>query len=64
MTKEINYQKGGMLKRQNLQQQGITNYIDVKSIAKYSAKVEKLGGKEVVQKMPVPGMGILQYVLI
>jgi predicted enzyme related to lactoylglutathione lyase len=48
---------GGMLKRQNPQQQEITNYIDVKSIDEYSARVEKLGGKVVVQKMPVPGMG-------
>ena len=49
--------RGGMLRRQNIQQQGITNYIDVKSIDEYSANVEKLGGKVVVQKMPVPGMG-------
>ncbi|MGN6628469.1 MAG: VOC family protein [Candidatus Nitrosocosmicus sp.] len=50
--------RGGMLKRQDIQQQqGITNYIDVKSIDEYSAKVEKLGGKVVVQKMSVPGMG-------
>ncbi len=48
---------GGMLKRQNPQQLGITNYIDVKSINEYSAKVEGLGGKVVLQKMPVPGMG-------
>ncbi|MGN6628417.1 MAG: VOC family protein [Candidatus Nitrosocosmicus sp.] len=49
--------RGGILRRQNIQQQGITNYIDVKSIDEYSAKVEKLGGKVFVQKMPVPGMG-------
>jgi predicted enzyme related to lactoylglutathione lyase len=49
--------RGGMLKRQDIQQQGITNYIDVKSIDEYSAKVEDLGGKVVVRKMPVPGMG-------
>ncbi|MFY9964648.1 MAG: VOC family protein [Nitrososphaeraceae archaeon] len=48
---------GGMMKRQNAQQQGITNYIDVKSIDEHSAKVEKLGGKVVVSKMPVPTMG-------
>jgi predicted enzyme related to lactoylglutathione lyase len=46
-----------MLKSQNSQQQGITNYIDVKSINEYSVKVERLGGKVVLQKMPVPGMG-------
>jgi predicted enzyme related to lactoylglutathione lyase len=49
--------RGGMLKRQNPQHQGITNYIDVNSIDEDSAKVEKLGGKVVVQKMAVPGMG-------
>jgi predicted enzyme related to lactoylglutathione lyase len=52
------------LKRRNSQQQGITNYIDFKSIDEYSVKVERLGGKVVLQKIPVPGMGYLQYVLI
>jgi predicted enzyme related to lactoylglutathione lyase len=47
---------GGMMKRQNPQQQ-ITNYIDVPSIDEYAAKVEKLGGKVVVPKMPVLGRG-------
>jgi uncharacterized protein len=48
---------GGMMKRQNPQQQGITNYIDVKSVDEYSTKVEQLGGKVVIPKKPVPGMG-------
>lgn len=48
---------GGMMKRQNPQQQGITIYIDVNSIDEYSAKIEKLGGRVLVPKMPVPGMG-------
>lgn len=48
---------GGMMKRQNPQQQGITNYIDVNSVDEYSTKIEKLGGKVVVPKMPVAGMG-------
>ena len=39
---------GGMMKRQNSQQQGMTNYIDVKSVQEYSAKVEQLGGKVMV----------------
>jgi uncharacterized protein len=47
---------GGMMKRQNPQQQ-IINFIDVKSIDEYSSEVEKLGGKVVVSKMAVPGMG-------
>jgi uncharacterized protein len=49
--------RGGMLRRQNPQHQGITNYIDVKSIDEHSAKVEKLGGKVILQKTAVPGMG-------
>ena len=48
---------GGMMKRQDSQQQGMTNYIDVKSVQEYSAKVEQLGGKVMVPKKPVPGMG-------
>ena len=48
---------GGMMKRQNSQQQGMTNYIDVKSVQEYSAKVEQLGGKVMVPKKPVTGMG-------
>jgi uncharacterized protein len=44
------------MKRQNPQQQGITNYIDVRSVNEYS-KVERLGGKIEVPKMPVKGMG-------
>jgi uncharacterized protein len=48
---------GGMMKRQNPQQQGMANYIDVGSVEEYSTKIEKLGGKVVMQKTPVPGMG-------
>ena len=48
---------GGMMKRQSPQQQGITNYIDVKSVAEYTAKVEKLGGKVMIPKKSVAGMG-------
>jgi predicted enzyme related to lactoylglutathione lyase len=47
---------GGMMKRQDPLQQ-ITNFIDVKSVDEYSSKIEKLGGKVVVSKMAVPGMG-------
>jgi predicted enzyme related to lactoylglutathione lyase len=45
-----------MSKRQMPQQQ-ITNFIDVKSVDEYSSKGEKLGGKVVVPKTGVPGMG-------
>jgi predicted enzyme related to lactoylglutathione lyase len=48
---------GGMMKRQSPEQQGITNYFDVKSVQEYSARVEQLGGKVISPKMPVTGMG-------
>ncbi len=38
-------------------QQQITNFIDVKSVDEYLSKVETLGGKVVVPKTAVPGMG-------
>jgi predicted enzyme related to lactoylglutathione lyase len=47
---------GGMMKRKMPQQPNI-NYIDVKSVDEYSSKVEKLGGKVVVSKSAVLGMG-------
>jgi predicted enzyme related to lactoylglutathione lyase len=47
---------GGMRKREQPQDH-IYNYIDVKSVVESSAKVEELGGKIIVSKMPVPGMG-------
>ena len=47
---------GGLMKRQDPQQQ-ITNFIDVNSVNEYSSKIEKLGGKIVVSKKAVPGMG-------
>jgi predicted enzyme related to lactoylglutathione lyase len=49
--------RGGMMKRQMQQQQGITTYFDVKSVQEYSAKVEQLGGKVIFPKRPVSGMG-------
>ncbi len=47
---------GGMMKRMHPEQQ-IINYIGVPSVDEYSAKVEKLGGKIIVPKKAVPGMG-------
>jgi len=47
---------GGMMKRMHPDQQ-ITDYIGVPSVDEYSAKVEKLGGKIMVPKKAVPGMG-------
>jgi predicted enzyme related to lactoylglutathione lyase len=48
---------GGMMKRQNSQQQGMTNYIDVKSVDEHSDRVMQLGGKVVIPKKTIAGMG-------
>ena len=48
---------GGLMKRQNPGQQGITNYIAVASVDESAAKVEKLGGKICMPKTEVPEMG-------
>ena len=47
---------GGMMKK-ILPDQQIINYIGVPSVDEYAAKVEKLGGKIIVPKKAVPGMG-------
>lgn len=47
---------GGIMKRRQPGQM-VTNYIDVPSVEDYSAKVKKLGGKVLVTKTAVPGMG-------
>lgn len=45
-----------MMKRQ-APGHGPVNYLNVESVAEYAAKVQQLGGKVVVPKSPVPGMG-------
>ena len=47
---------GGLMKRPN-PQLPIINYIDVSSLDKYAAEVEKLGGKIIVPKTAIPAMG-------
>ena len=47
---------GGMMKRKMPQQPNI-NYIGVEPVDEYASKVEKIGGKVVLSKMAVPGMG-------
>jgi len=47
---------GGMMKRQ-APGQGMTNYIGVPSVDEFSEKVKKLGGKVLVPKTAVAGMG-------
>jgi len=47
---------GGIFKKTN-ESFTVTNYFTVKSLAESAKKVEELGGKIVVPKTPVPGMG-------
>ena len=47
---------GGLVKREE-PQEAIVNYVDVPSVDEYIAKVKKLGGKVVVPKTAVPGIG-------
>jgi predicted enzyme related to lactoylglutathione lyase len=54
---------GGMIKRQD-PQHVVTNYIGVKSVDEYSAKISQSGGKVIMSKKAVPGWAILLYVLI
>lgn len=53
---------GGMAKR-NKPEDKITNFIGVNSINEYTAKVERLGGKVIEAKWPVPGWGYLAVCL-
>src|SRR5262245_42318507 len=48
---------GGLMKRQNSGQQGITSYINVPSVDQFAARVQKLGGKICMPKAAVPQMG-------
>ena len=52
---------GGIGKRQG--DQKITAYVGVPSVDEYITKVEALGGKTIVPKMAVPGMGYLAVCL-
>ena len=54
--------EGGMMARQH-PEHAITNYIDVPSVEEHSAKVEQLGGKVVVPKTAVPGIGFFAVCL-
>ena len=47
---------GGMMKKQNLEHKAV-NYIQVESVDEYMKKIESLGGRIVVPKMEVPGIG-------
>ena len=47
---------GGLMKREAPGQVPVS-YVQVESVADYAAKVEELGGKVIIPKSPVPGMG-------
>ena len=49
---------GGLMTRQH-PGQPITNYVNVPSVTRFMAKVEKLGGKVCLPKTAVPKMGYL-----
>ena len=53
---------GGLAQRDELAQ-GITNFIGVRSVDEYIAKIEKLGGKVIEPKWAVPGGGYLAVCL-
>lgn len=47
---------GGMIKKQNPEHKPV-NYIAVESVDEYVKKIEDLGGRIIVPKMEVPGIG-------
>jgi len=47
---------GGMIKRENPEQKAL-NYIAVESVDDYAKKIIALGGKVIVPKQEVPGIG-------
>jgi predicted enzyme related to lactoylglutathione lyase len=47
---------GGMMRRQDPRQSAL-HYVCVPSVDEHAAKVERIGGKVVVPKRAVPGMG-------
>jgi hypothetical protein len=47
---------GGLMKKQNPEHKAV-NYINVESVDEYMKKIESLGGRIVVPKMEVPGIG-------
>jgi uncharacterized protein len=53
---------GGMMQRQT-PQHTVTNYITISSIDEYSSKMEQSGGKMIVPKTKVSGMGFIAVFL-
>jgi len=53
---------GGMMKRENPEQKALT-YIAVESVDEYTKKIKALGGKVIVPKQEVPGIGWWSFAL-
>jgi len=53
---------GGMMKKESPDQRPV-NYIQIESVDTYSKRVEELGGKIIVPKQEVPGMGYFALAL-
>jgi predicted enzyme related to lactoylglutathione lyase len=53
---------GGMMKKQNPGHKPV-NYIAVESVEEYSKRIEALGGKMIVPKTEVPGVGWWAFAL-
>ena len=53
---------GGMMKKQNPGHKPV-NYIAVESVEEYSKRIEALGGKIIVPKTEVPGVGWWAFAL-
>ena len=51
---------GGLLRR-TPQSPGVVNTVDVPDLDEYVGRVERGGGRVVMPKMPVPGVGWLAY---
>ena len=47
---------GGMMKKMDASQRPV-NYIMVESVDDFSRKIQKLGGKIIIPKTPIPNMG-------
>ena len=61
-TKDLNGKPGvggGLTKRENPQQTGITNFIGVSSIDETVTKLNELGGKVIQPKQSIPGYGYI-----
>ena len=50
---------GGLMRPQGPQR--VVNVVDVPSVDEFTGKIAKSGGKVVVPKMPIPGVGYLAY---